>query len=153
MLVLSPGLSQEEKCGGAIPVKLSRSRCVLEIRLRRKQTYCTIRCNTFLLQSTAAAPRKQTSAAQDFSSPPPQENIFNSLKQLSVHKIHASSNHWKDNANKSCTVIITSTTNYTQDILLLVQCHLLLQEENQWLSWAYMNYADLCHAGITAYST
>lgn len=52
--------------------------------------------------------------------------------------IHASG--CKDNENKSCTVIIISTTNYTQDILLLVQCHLLSQEENQWLSWAH----ELC---------
>lgn len=46
-----------------------------------------------------------------------------------MHTIHASG--WKDNENKSCTAIIISTTNYTQDILLLVQCHLLSQEENQ----------------------
>jgi len=36
------------------------------IRVRRKQAYCSIRCNSFLLQSTAAAPRKQTSIMQDF---------------------------------------------------------------------------------------
>lgn len=65
-------------------------------------------------------------------------NIFNSLEWLWVHMIHASG--CKDNENTSCTVIIISTTNYTQDILLLVQCHLLSQEENQWLSWAH----ELC---------
>lgn len=65
-------------------------------------------------------------------------DVFNSLERLSVHTIHASG--CKDNENTSCTVIIISTTNYTQDILLLVQCHLLSQGENQWLSWAH----ELC---------
>lgn len=65
-------------------------------------------------------------------------DIFNSLERLTMHTIHASG--CRDNENTSCTVIIISTTNYTQDILLLVQCHLLSQEENQWLSWAH----ELC---------
>lgn len=65
-------------------------------------------------------------------------DVFNSLERLSVHTIHARG--CKDNEYTSCTVIIISTSNYTQDILLLVQCHLLSQEENQWLSWAH----ELC---------
>lgn len=86
-------------------------------------------------QSTAAASRKQTSVIQDWVFSP---DIFNSPEWLSVHTIHGRG--CKDNENTSCTVIIISTTNYTQDILLLVQCHLLSQEENQWLSWAH----ELC---------
>lgn len=42
---------------------------------------------------------------------PPTPDIFNSLEQLSVHMIHASGKRWKDNENKSFTVIIISTTN------------------------------------------